>query len=219
MDSLRTQILSLPVKVLSVVFRGKFLSALQRAFQKHELTLAGQLARLQSPAAFAARLRAAAQPNWVVYAKRPFAGPARVLTYLSRYTHRIAIANSRLVAMADGKVTFLWRDYAHGRRTRTMTLVAHEFLRRFLLHVLPAGFVRIRYFGLLAHRHRNPSLNLCREYLRESLPLEINPTGGNAGVAKLCQHCRRGIMRLVEVLSPARLSIWLLAPPQPENSS
>ena len=100
-----------------------------------------------------------------------------------------------------------------------MTLDAHEFLRRFLLHVLPAGFVRIRYFGLLAHRHRNPSLNLCREYLRESLPLEINPTGGNAGVAKLCQHCRRGIMRRVEVLPPARLATWLPAPPQPENSS
>ena len=209
----------LPVKVLSVVFRGKFLAALQRAFQKHKLTLAGQLAPLQSPSAFATLLRTAAQPNWVVYAKRPFAGPAQVLTYLSRYTHRIAIANSRLVAMRDDKVSFQWRDYAHGHRTRTMTLDAHEFLRRFLLHVLPAGFVRIRYFGLLAHRHRNPSLNLCREYLRASLPLEVSHAGGNTGVAKLCQHCRRGIMRLVEVLSAARLSTWLLTPPQPEDSS
>jgi hypothetical protein len=99
-----------------------------------------------------------------------------------------------------------------------MTLDAHEFLRRFLLHVLPAGFVRIRYFGLLAPRHRNPSLHLCREYLRARLPQQLSPAGATAEVAKLCQHCRRGIMRLVEVLSPARLAVCLLAP-QPENSS
>jgi hypothetical protein len=99
-----------------------------------------------------------------------------------------------------------------------MTLVAHEFLRRFLLHVLPAGFVRIRYFGLLAPRHRNPALKLCREYLQAKLPLQLKPAGADAGVAKLCQHCRRGMMRLVEILSPARLAVWLL-PPQPENSS
>jgi hypothetical protein len=141
------------------------------------------------------------------------------LNYLSRYTHRIAIANSRLLSMTDGKVSFLWRDYAYGHRTPTMTLDSHEFLRRFLLHVLPASYVRIRYFGLLANRHRNPSLSLCREYLRESLSLQITQAGANAGLAKLCQHCRRGIMRLVEVLSPARLAIWLPAPPQPENSS
>jgi len=208
----------LPVDVLSVVFRGKFLAALERAFQKHQLTLAGQLTPLQSPSAFAALLSTAAQPNWVVYAKRPFAGPAQVLTYLSRYTHRVAIANSRLLSMTEDKVSFLWRDYAHGYRTRTMTLDAHEFLRRFLLHVLPAGFVRIRYFGLLAPRHRNPALQLCREYLQARLPLPLNPAGGDAGVAKLCQHCRRGIMRLVEVLSPAQLAVWLLAP-QPEDSS
>src|SRR5215469_7820018 len=209
----------LPVKVLSVVFRGRFLAALQRAFQKRELTLAGQLAPLQCPSAFAALLRTAAQPNWVVYAKRPFAGPAQVLTYLSRYTHRVAIANSRLVSMTDDKVSFLWRDYAHGHRTRTMTLDAHEFLRRFLLHVLPAGFVRIRYFGLLANRHRNPSLNLCREYLQASSPLQASNAISNSSIANLCQHCHRGIMRLVEVLSPTRLFPWVLPTPQPENSS
>jgi hypothetical protein len=120
--------------------------------------------------------------------------------------------------MTDDQVSFLWRDYAHGHRTRTMTLDAHEFLRPFLLPVLPAGFVRIRYFGLLAPRHRNPSLKLCREYLQARLPLPLNPVAGNAGLAKLGQHCRRGMMRLVEVLSPARLAVWLLAP-QPENSS
>jgi Putative transposase len=120
----------LPVHVLRVVFRGKFLQALELAFNKHKLTLAGQLTPLQSPANFAALLRAAAQPNWVVYAKPPFAGPAQVLTYLSRYTHRIAITNSRLLAMANGSITFRWRDYAHRHQTRTMTLEAHEFLVR-----------------------------------------------------------------------------------------
>jgi hypothetical protein len=203
----------LPVKVLSVVFRGKFLDALERAFKKHKLTLAGQLTPLQSPAEFAALLRAAAHRNWVVYAKRPFAGPAQVLTYLSRYTHRIAIANSRLVAMTDGRVTFRWRDYAHGHQTRTMTLDADEFLRRFLLHVLPASFVRIRYFGLLANRQRAQLLNLCRSHLQ----CTATPQAA-LGVGHLCQHCHRGTMRVVEILSPTQLSAWLPDPPV-ENSS
>jgi hypothetical protein len=204
----------LPVKVLAPVFRGKFLAGLERAFEKHKLTLAGQLAPLQSPAAFAALLRTAAQPNWVVYAKRPFAGPAQVLTYLSRYTHRIAIANSRLLAMAEGKVTFRWRDYARGHQTRTMTLATDEFLRRFLLHVLPEGFVRIRYFGLLANRHRTQLLDLCRHHLRTTAPPPLT-----VGVAHLCQNCRRGTMRVVETLSPTELSAWLPNSPQAENSS
>lgn len=203
----------LPVKVLSVVFRGKFLDALERAFKKHKLTLAAQLTPLQSPAEFAALLRAAAHRNWVVYAKRPFAGPAQVLTYLSRYTHRIAIANSRLLAMADGRVTFQWRDYAHGHQTRTMTLEADEFLRRFLLHVLPASFVRIRYFGLLANRQRAQLLNLCRSHLQCTATPQAT-----VGVGHLCQHCHRGTMRVVEILSPTQLSAWLPDPPV-ENSS
>ena len=204
----------LPVKVLSPVFRAKFLAGLQRAFAKHQLKLAGQLASLQSPAAFADLLRTAAQLSWVVYAKRPFAGPAQVLTYLSRYTHRIAIANSRLVSMTDGKVSFLWRDYARGHQTRTMTLNADEFLRRFLLHVLPQGFVRIRYFGLLANRHRTQLLHLCRSHLQTGAPPPVT-----VGVAHLCQHCRRGTMRVVEILSPSELSAWLPDAPQAENSS
>jgi len=204
----------LPVKVLSLVFRGKFLQALERAFQKHKLTLAGLLSPLQSPAAFTALLRSAAQHNWVVYSKRPFTGPSQVLAYLSRYTHRVALANSRLVSMADGKVTFRWRDYAHEQQSRTMTLEADEFLCRFLLHVLPSGFVRIRYFGVLANRHRSLLLNLCREYLQMRLPRKVTTS-----LANLCQHCRSGIMRLVEVLSAVRLSAWLPDAPQPENSS
>jgi hypothetical protein len=203
----------LPVKVLSVVFRGKFLDALERAFKKHKLTLAGQLTPLQSPAEFAALLCAAAHRKWVVYAKRPFAGPAQVLTYLSRYTHRIAIDNSRLVAMADGRITFRWRDYAHGHQTRTMTLEADEFLRRFLLHVLPASFVRIRYFGLLANRQRAQLLNLCRSHLQATATPQAT-----VGVGHLCQHCHRGTMRVVETLSPTQLSAWLPDPPV-ENSS
>ena len=203
----------LPVHVLRVVFRGKFLQALERAFKKHKLTLAGQLTPLQSPANFAALLRAAAQPNWVVYAKRPFAGPAQVLTYLSRYTHRIAITNSRLLSMANGRVTFRWRDYAHGHQTRTMTLEANEFLRRFLLHVLPTSFVRIRYFGLLANRHRAQLLALCRSHLKTSPPPPITGDDGH-----LCPSCRSGKMRVVEVLSPGQVSTWIDAP-QPENSS
>jgi hypothetical protein len=204
----------LPVKVLSLVFRGKFLAALQRAFRKHQLTLAGQLAPLQSPALFAALLRSAAQRHWVVYAKRPFAGPAQVLTYLSRYTHRIAIANSRLISMADGRITFRWRDYAHGHQTRTMTLDADEFLRRFLLHVLPPGFVRIRYFGLLANRHRNQFLNLCRSHLHASSPPPAPPC-----LAHLCPNCHHGVMRVIATLSPTQLSNWLADAPQAENSS
>src|SRR5467141_3401964 len=205
----------LPVEVLGVVFRGKFLQALERAFKKHKLTLAGQLTPLQSPADFAALLRAAAQRRWVVYAKRPFAGPAQVLTYLSRYTHRIAIANSRLVSMAEGRVTFQWRDYAHGHQTRTMTLEADEFLRRFLLHVLPASFVRIRYLGLLANRHRAQLLALCRSHLQTHAP----PPLATAVVAHRCQHCHRGHMRRVEILSPIQVSAWLPDSPQAENSS
>jgi hypothetical protein len=205
----------LPVKVLAVVFRGKFLAALERAFNKHKLTLAGELAPLQSPTAFAHLLRVAAQRKWVIYAKRPCAGPAQVLTYLSRYTHRVAIANSRLIAMAEGKVTFRWRDYTHGNQTRTMTLEADEFLRRFLLHVLPSSFVRIRYFGLLANRHRGKLLGRCRRYLQTKAPLPLTTTVA----AHRCQHCRRGTMRRVEILSPIQLSAWLPDSPAAENSS
>ena len=200
--------------MLSLVFRGKILAALEQAFKKHKLTLAGELAPLQSPTAFAALLRAAAQRNWVVYAKRPFAGPAQVLTYLSRYTHRVAIANSRLMAMAEAKVTFRWRDYTHGNQTRAMTLETDEFLRRFLLHLLPTSFVRIRYFGLLANRHRTQLLQQCRSYLQTkapSLPTSV--------VTRGCQHCHRGTMRRVEILSPIQLSAWLPDSPPADNSS
>jgi hypothetical protein len=129
----------LPVKVLSRVFRGKFSAALKRAFRKKQLTFPGTLAPLAQERAFRSFVRSLFHQDWVVYAKPPFGGPRHVLHYLARYTHRVAISNHRIVAFADGQVTFRWKDYAHGSKQKLMTVMAEEFLRRFLLHVLPPG--------------------------------------------------------------------------------
>jgi hypothetical protein len=158
----------LPVGVLSKVFRGKFVAGLKRAFQQNRLTFAGTLKPLQHEKAFCSFLRTLFRQNWVVYAKPPFGGPQHVIGYLARYTHRVAISNHRLVAFQDDQVTFRWKDYAHGNKTKTMTLSAQEFLRRFLLHVLPRGFVRIRSFGFLANRCRATLLPQCRLLLRNN---------------------------------------------------
>jgi len=155
----------LPVKVLSPVFRGKFLDGLEEAFTKGELCLPGALQALADNKTFRSFLRTLHCHDWVVYAKPPFGGPQHVLNYLARYTHRVAISNHRLVNFADGKVTFRWKDYAHGKRPRLMTLTADEFLRRFLLHTLPRGFVRIRFFGFMANRRRTALLPVCRNLL------------------------------------------------------
>ena len=151
----------LPVKVLSRVFRGKFAAGLKTAFQSGALQFHGHLLPLAEPRAFASWLRVLFRHDWVVYSKRPFGGPEQVLRYLGAYTHRVAIANSRLVALANGHVTFHWRDSAHRNKKRLMTLPVEEFLRRFLLHLLPRGFVRIRNFGFLANRRREELLPLC----------------------------------------------------------
>jgi len=151
----------LPVKVLSRVFRGKFHEALKRAFENGQLNFHGDLKLLSQPKIFAAWLRPLFRKDWVVYAKRPFGGPEYVLRYLGRYTHRVAISNHRLVSFADQKVTFCWRDSAHNNEQRLMTLSLDEFLRRFLLHLLPDSFVRIRNFGFLANRRRATFLPLC----------------------------------------------------------
>ena len=149
----------LPVKVLGRVFRGKFIAGLKNAFQpKRKLEFHGHLLPLAEPRAFASWLRVLFRHDWVVYSKRPFGGPEHVLRYLGAYTHRVAISNSRLVALADGNVTFRWRDSAHGNKKRLMTLPVDEFLRRFLLHLLPRGFMRIRNFGFLANRRRASAL-------------------------------------------------------------
>jgi hypothetical protein len=160
----------LPVKVLSRVFRGKFHAGLKKAFRKKQLTFPGDLAPLAQERAFHSFLRSLFRQDWVVYAKPPFGGPQHVLHYLARYTHRVAISNHRIVAFADGQVTFRWKDYAHGSKQKLMIVTMEEFLRRFLLHVLPHGFVRIRFFGFLANRRRKTLLPLCRQLLRMPAP-------------------------------------------------
>jgi len=155
----------LPVEVLGRVFRGKFVAGLKRAFRQGELCLPATLEPLRQDKAFRAFLRSLFRQNWFVYAKPPFGGPQYVLHYLARYTHRVAISNHRLVNFTDGKVTFRWKDYAHGNKKRKITLTADEFLRRFLLHLLPRGFVRIRSFGFLANRRRAVLVPLCQQLL------------------------------------------------------
>jgi hypothetical protein len=154
------------VKVLGRVFRGKFLAGLKRLHRRQQLRCRGPA----EPKQFRRLLRRVHRQDWVVYAKPAFGGPAKVLRYLGRYTHRIAISNHRLVAFDGEHVTFRWKDYAHGGKQRRMTLLATEFLRRFFLHVLPKGFVRIRYFGFLANRFRARYLPLCQRLLASGRP-------------------------------------------------
>jgi len=155
----------LPVRVLSRVFRGKFLAGLKRLHRSNKLQCAGPAATLVDPRQFAKLLRRLHRDDWVVYAKPAFGGPLQVLRYLGRYTHRVAISNHRLLAFDQERVTFRWKDYAHGGKQGQMTLTAIEFLRRFFLHVLPRGFVRIRHFGFLANRFRASRLVLSRQLL------------------------------------------------------
>jgi len=154
----------LPVQVLSQLFRRLFLEQLQASFS--DLSFFGALAPLTDQAVFHRALAKLQRIDWVVYAKRPFAGPEQVLSYLGRYTHRVAIANSRLIALADGQVSFRWNDYRHHGKSKVMTLTADEFIRRFLLHTLPDGFHRIRHYGFLANGHRAAKLTRCRQLLR-----------------------------------------------------
>ena len=155
----------LPVRALSKVFRGKFVAGLRQALRKNRLTCAGTIQHLAEPKHFAAFLRTLFRQDWVVYAKPAFGGPEQVIRYLGRYTHRVAISNHRLIAFDGDHVTFRWRDYAGGNKTRTMMVTADEFIRRFLLHVLPKGFVRIRHFGVMANYRRSESIDLCRKLL------------------------------------------------------
>lgn len=203
----------LPVRVLSTLFRGKFLDRLKRAFVSDDLVLHGGLAKLDNDAVFRAWLSPLYEKDWVVYSKRPFGSPARVLKYLARYTHRTAIANSRLVALRDGNVSFLWKDYAHGCRRRVMTLTAVEFLRRFLRHVLPKGFVRIRHYGLFANRHRYEKLAVCRQLIEAgSSPSDAVDAAGKPPPASSpsndpgprCPCCDDGIMIRVLDFEPGQ---------------
>ena len=190
----------LPVKVLSKLFRRLFLESLQAAFEAGELGFFGALAAFAEPTAFARRLGDLRHVDWVVYAKRPFGGPEQVLAYLGRYTHRVAIANSRLVSIEDGKVAFRWKDYRHHGKSKLMTLDAGEFIRRFLLHTLPDGFHRIRHYGFLANGHRAEKLALCRTLLAVASTQSAAPacdnTQGAAGTPNLCPHCGGTMVRL-----------------------
>ncbi len=160
----------LPVRVLSRLFRRLFLEALHKSFEAGALQFFSNLEPLRDKAAFAAYLAAAGNTEWVVYAKAPFGGPAQVLRYLGRYTHRVAISNNRLLGLEDGRVRFLWKDYKHEGAKRVMNLTAEEFIRRFLLHVLPEGFQHIRSYGFLANRYREAKIALCRKLLGTPKP-------------------------------------------------
>jgi hypothetical protein len=202
----------LPVRVLSAVFRGKFVDGLKQLFRRGKLAFHGSLRKLAVPKLFRAFLRQLFQQKWVVYAKRPFGGPEHVLQYLARYTHRVAISNHRLIAFENGNVTFRWKDYAHGNKKRKMTLTAHEFLRRFLLHLLPRGFVRIRSFGFLANCKRSVTVPLCRQLLMDT-PQPPPQTSASPAKAAFwsCPHCG-GEMVLIEKLTTQQIGFRSAGP-------
>ena len=203
----------LPIKVLSRVFRGKFVAGLRAAYDAGTLHFHGSLLPLAEPRAFAAWLRTLFRHDWVVYAKRPFGGPQHALRYLGAYTHRVAISNHRLVSLTDGNVTFRWRDSAHGNKKKLMTLPVDEFLRRFLLHLLPRGFVRIRNFGFLANSRRASLLPICFELLRRSTEQAAPAPAISASQPYSNWRCPLcgGTMLIVERISAAQL--LLRSPP------
>lgn len=202
----------LPVRVLGRLFRGKFLAMLGRAFDRGQLGFHGQQQHLADPRAFHELLRGCEQKEWVVYAKPPFGGPQQVLKYLARYTHRVAISNGRLVKVEDDRVHFLWKDYADGNRQKVMALGAVEFIRRFLQHVVPLGFVRIRHYGLMGNRVRAANVERCRTLLG------VGPGSGAGGAAPepqpskqaeaarrtVCPVCGQGHMAVVGQVEPVR---------------
>jgi putative transposase/transposase-like zinc-binding protein len=202
----------LPNPVLRRVFRGKFVAGLKSAFHHGQLHLSGDLALLTQAKIFASWLRPLFRKNWVVYSKPPFGGPEYVLQYLGRYTHRVAISNHRLVSYTNGQVTFRWRDSAHHNEQKLMSLSLDEFLRRFLLHLLPKGFVRIRHFGFLANRRRAKLLPLCFAAL-DSLPTPTEPETSTAQPLSPLWRCPKcgGPMVVIERLTAAQ--IQLRSPP------
>ncbi|MGA8087090.1 MAG: IS91 family transposase [Terracidiphilus sp.] len=199
----------LPVEALSSTFRGKFTEALHHLYRCGKLQFHGSLREIASPAAFSSFIDQLFVHDWVVYAKPPFGGPDQVLNYLARYTHRVAISNYRLVDLRDGDVSFRWRDYNDGGLEKTMTISAHEFLRRFLLHVLPGGLVRIRHFGLFANRRRGVTLALCRSLL--GIAASSDPPTNPELRCPMCSST----MLIVERLSSAQLYFRPTAQPPP----
>ncbi len=203
----RKKLFFAPVEILSRVFRGKFVDFLKQAFRRGQLAFHGKLAPLIQPSMFERRLNMAVQKNWVVYAKRPFGGPSRVLKYLARYTHRVAISNQRLVELHDGQVSFQYKDYADGQQTKVMKLTSSEFIRRFLMHTLPNSFVRIRYYGFLANRDRNQRLDQCRHLLGAPNLLtqpadesQISAEDSPCPSPTTCPICRRCSLVIIDVI-------------------
>jgi hypothetical protein len=200
-----------PVRALSTVFRAKYLAALQRAFDADHLTFAEGTAALADRQAFSAYLGQLRATNWIVYVKRPFAGPEAVLRYLGRYTHRVALTNDRLVDHQDGYVRLRWKDYADHDRVKILTLTADEFLRRFLLHIVPRGFMRIRHFGLLANRTRRATLTQCRTLLGPCPADDAPPESLGVLMSRLtgldlarCPVCGEGRLQIVALIMAVR---------------
>lgn len=198
-----------PVKALSPVFRGKFLAGLAQAFERKTMRFAGSTEALAEPREWASFVNGLRATPWVVYAKQPFAGPEQVLDYLGRYTHRVAIANNRLLSVTETAVCFRYKDYAHGNRRKVMALDPQEFIRRFLMHVLPSGFMRIRHYGLLANRAKGKKLAATRAALGQPPPAATTKTESVEEfwlrVAALdihqCPYCKTGRMRVVSTIS------------------
>jgi hypothetical protein len=195
---------------MAIVFRARYLAGLRRAFDAGALTFASGTAALADRRAFTGFLGGLRAVDWVVYAKRPFATPEQVLEYLGRYTHRVALSNHRLVDHRDGRVRFRWRDYADHDRVKIMTLEADEFLRRFLLHVVPRGFMRIRHFGLLANRTRLARVGRCRVLLGQPPPTDAPPESATQLLQRLvgvdltrCPVCGEGHLQITMIVGPA----------------
>jgi hypothetical protein len=205
----------LPVKVLSRVFRGKFVAALKRNFRQGKLGFHGNLKPLAHPKVFSAWIRTLFRNDWHVYSKRPFGGAEHALCYLGHYTHRVAISNHRLVSLVDDQVTFRWRDSAHNNEHKLMTLSLDEFLRRFLLHLLPKGFVRIRHSGFLANRRRATLLPLCFQLLGAIPQPQVEQQASAAKEPRPLWRCPQcgGPMVVLERLTAAQLQLrsppWL----------
>lgn len=202
----------LPVRVLSRLFKSKFLAYLKAKFEDGELEFHGHLNNLSQPSTnWGQFIKILYGKEWVVYSKPPFGGPRQVLKYLAKYTHRVAISNQRLISLEDGRVTFRWKNYAKGNRQRAMSLDAHEFIRRFILHVLPKGFQRIRQYGFLANRLREKKLELCRSLIglksTPNLPAvesnsELGMEGSSKEKGRLCPICKKGQMILIAEVGP-----------------
>ncbi len=197
----------LPVRILSRVFRGKFIDFLKRAYRSGKLHFHGKLASLVQPAAWQRQLDTAVKKDWIVYAKRPFGGPRRVLKYLARYTHRVAISNQRLIELRDGQVSFQYKDYADSQQTKVMKLASSEFIRRFSMHTLPNGFVRIRYYGFLSNRDRNQRLDQCRRLLgapnlptQPAEPAQLPAEDASCLSPATCPICKRRSLVIIDVV-------------------